>query len=100
MHGKGTFYYPDGKKYVGEFINGKRHGEGTITYPDGSAYIGKFNDGEAVGLGQCVTKDNKSLPCKSETDTQSKDFTGRDTRDISIVAKKWVRISQYETNSK
>ena len=33
-------------------------------------------------------------------DTQVKDFSGKNTRNISIVAKKWVRISQYETNTK
>ena len=32
-------------------------------------------------------------------DTQGKDFSGKDTKNISIQAKKWVRISQYETNS-
>ena len=37
---------------------------------------------------------------KSKKDTQTKDFSGKDTRNISIVAKKWVRISQYEMNSK
>ena len=24
------YFIPDGKKYTGEFINGKRHGEGTF----------------------------------------------------------------------
>ena len=100
FHGEGTLLYPDGKKYAGGFINGKRHGEGTISYPDGSAYIGVFKAGVAQGLGECVSKDNSSLPCQSETDTQSKNFSGKDTHNISIVARKWVRVSQYEANSK
>ena len=100
MHGKGTLFYPDGKKYVGEFINGKRHGEGTFTYADGTGYIGKFIAGKEEGVGECVGKDGSSIACKSKIDTQVKDFSGKDTRNISIVAKKWVRISQYETNSK
>ena len=33
-------------------------------------------------------------------DLSGQDFSGKDTQNISIVAKKWVRISQYETNSK
>ena len=86
--------------YSGGFINGKRHGEGTFSYPDGSAYIGKFIAGKEDGLGECVSKDGLSLPCKSKSDTQSKDFSGKETQNISIVAKKWIRVSQYEANSK
>jgi len=99
MHGNGTLFYPDGKKYAGQFINGKRHGEGTFTYSDGSAYIGKFIAGEEDGVGECVAIDGSSIACSEKTDTQVKDFSGKDTRNISIEAKKWVRISQYETNS-
>ena len=100
LHGQGTLYYPDGKKYVGGFINGKRHGEGTFTYPDGTAFVGKFVAGKQQGLGQCIGIDGSSIPCKSKTETQTKDFSGKDTRDISLVSKKWVRISQYESNTK
>ena len=100
LHGKGTLFYPDGKKYAGEFINGKRHGEGIFTYSDGTAYIGKFIAGKEQGIGECVGVDGSSIICKNKVDTQAKDFSGKDTRNISIVAKKWVRISQYEANSK
>ena len=100
LHGSGTLYYPDGKKFVGEFINGKRHGEGTFTYPDGTAFVGKFIAGKQKGLGECISIDGSSVPCKSKSDTQKKDFSGKDTHDISFVARKWVRVSQYEANSK
>ncbi len=100
LHGQGTMFYPDGKKYEGEFLNGKRHGTGTFTYPDGSAYIGKFISGKEQGVGDCVSPEGLSVKCKGKTDTQAKDFTGKDTKKISIIAKKWVRISQYEANSK
>ena len=100
LHGEGSLYYPDGKKYEGEFVNGKRHGEGTFTYPDGTAFIGKFAEGKQVGLGTCINIDGSSIPCKSKTETQTQDFTGKDTRNVSIIAKKWIRISQYEANSK
>ena len=100
LHGKGTLYYPDGKKYVGEFINGKRHGEGTFMYPDGTAFIGEFIAGKQKGIGECIGIDGSTVPCKSKADTQVQDFSGKDTRNISIVARKWVRISQYETNTK
>ena len=100
LHGQGTFYYPDGKKYDGGFINGKRHGEGTFTFPDGTAFIGKFIAGKQDGLGMCVGLDGDTIPCAKKNDTQKKDFSGKDVRYISLVAKKWIRISQYEANSK
>ena len=100
LHGEGHLYYPDGKKYEGEFVDGKRHGEGTFTYPDGTAFIGKFIAGKQDGLGTCINVDGSSVPCQSKTDTQVQDFSGKDTRNVSIVARKWIRISQYEANSK
>ena len=101
FHGIGTLFYPDGKKYEGEFINGKRHGKGTFTYSDGSAYIGNFISGQEQGVGDCVKPDGSTTKCKGKTDVQAfQDFSGKDTRNISIIAKKWVRISQYETKSK
>ena len=100
LHGKGTLFYQDGNKYVGEFINGKRHGEGTLTYSDGTAYIGQFIAGKKEGAGECISNDGSSISCINIVDTRVQDFSGKDTRNISIVAKKWVRISQYESNTK
>ena len=81
-------------------MDGKRHGEGTFTYPDGTAFIGKFIAGKQDGLGTCINLDGSSIPCQSQTDTQVQDFSGKDVRNVSIVARKWIRISQYEANSK
>ena len=100
MHGEGTFFYPDGKKYSGGFMFGKRHGQGTFTYDDGSAYIGKFNAGKEEGVGECINKEGESKICKSKSDVESKEFVEEDVLKIKIVAKKWVRISQYEKNIK
>ena len=100
LQGKGTIYYSDGKKFVGEFLNDKRHGEGTFTYQDGTSFVGNFIAGKQQGLGLCFSIDGSSVPCKSRSDTQAKDFSGKETHNISIIAKKWVRISQYEANSK
>ena len=100
LHGDGMFYYPDGKRYDGEFLNCKRHGQGTFTYPDGTSFIGKFIAGIQDGLGTCIALDGSALPCQNKSDVQATDFSGKDTRKVSIVAKKWVRVSQYEANSK
>jgi len=100
LHGDGSMFYPDGKKYTGGFINNKRHGVGTFFYPDGTAYIGKFIAGKEDGLGECLNKDGTTIPCTAKGDVGKKEFVGKDTLDISIVAKKWVRISQFESNTK
>ena len=42
--GQGTFTYPNGEKYVGDWKNGKYNGHGTFTYPDGNMYVGEFKD--------------------------------------------------------
>jgi len=79
---------------VGEFKNGKQHGKGTLTDPDGSAYLGQFIDGEKHGLGTCFDSDGSTIKCTMDIKT-----TGRNTKNISIDAKKWIKLSQYESNS-
>ena len=49
--GQGTYIYPNGEKYVGDWKNGKYHGHGTFTYPDGNMYVGEFKDGLKNGQG-------------------------------------------------
>ena len=53
-HGTGTYYVPNGAKYVGTYKNGKRHGRGTSTYPFGRIrkWIGEWKDGEIFGNGK------------------------------------------------
>ena len=45
-HGKGTFNYLNGNKYIGEFDEYfQPHGQGTFIYSDGRKDVGKFVDG-------------------------------------------------------
>ena len=41
-NGQGTATWPNGEKYVGEFMSGKRHGQGTITTTSGYKYVGEW----------------------------------------------------------
>jgi len=47
----GTYTWPDGAQYVGEYKDGKNHGQGTYTYPDGEKYVGEYKDGKKHGQG-------------------------------------------------
>ena len=45
-HGVGTLVYPDGNKYVGEWMNGLFHGQGIYTIAsDGYSYVCEYRIG-------------------------------------------------------
>jgi hypothetical protein len=95
-HGQGTFIYPDGSKYFGQYKDGKRHGEGTLTYSDGKTYIGQFVAGLAYGKGLCINQDGSSVECKMLKIEKGETSAGKNRRSITIEAKKWVKLSEYE----
>lgn len=39
---------PDGRKYVGSWLNGKQHGEGTFWFQNGEKKRGKWEDGKRI----------------------------------------------------
>ena len=47
-NGLGTYAYPDGRIYVGEFKDGKRNGEGTLTRPEGKVESGHWENSRLV----------------------------------------------------
>jgi hypothetical protein len=46
INGQGTMTWLDGKKYVGEFKDGKYNGQGTLRYPDGRVDRGIWKNNE------------------------------------------------------
>ena len=48
MEGQGTYTFPSGAKYVGQWKNDKMEGQGTYTFPDGSKFSGQFKNGKPV----------------------------------------------------
>ena len=46
MHGKGTFIWPDGRKYLGEYVNERKHGYGEFYWPNGRVYKGHWKNGK------------------------------------------------------
>ena len=59
LHGKGTFTWSDGKKYVGDFKEGTNEGKGTFYWPDGDKYVGDFKKGKSDGKGTYTWSDGK-----------------------------------------
>ena len=98
-HGKGTFIHPDGTEYFGHYKDGQRHGEGTLTYSDGKTYIGQFVAGLAHGKGLCINQDGSSVECKILKIEKGETSAGKNRRSITIEAKKWVKLSEYESDS-
>ena len=47
-HGKGTYIYADGTKYIGEYRNDQVHGSGTLFYTNGLEQSGYWSYGEQV----------------------------------------------------
>ena len=41
-------YRPDGKKYMGEWYDGKQHGKGTYIFPNGMKKDGEWKDGKRI----------------------------------------------------
>ena len=56
---QGTEKWDNGRKYNGEWKNGKRHGEGTYTMSDGSKYEGQWEDSIPHGEGTYTFADGK-----------------------------------------
>ena len=49
-------YYPDGKKYEGEWVDNKYEGKGKINYPNGAWYEGDFVASKYHGFGKLMTE--------------------------------------------
>ncbi len=51
-NGSGTYRYPDGSEYSGDFRNAKMHGQGTYVYAGrGEKYVGDWRNGVINGQG-------------------------------------------------
>ena len=45
-NGLGIMTFPDGKKYLGQWKDGKKHGNGTLTHPNGIKFVGEWEEGK------------------------------------------------------
>lgn len=59
ISGTGTYVYPSGAKYIGDFKEGKMNGWGMCHYSDGSIYKGEWLNGYPNGKGKKVLANKK-----------------------------------------
>lgn len=56
-HGQGSLTFKNGRKYVGEWVNGKKHGHGSYSGWDES-YVGDWANDERHGQGTAIFHKN------------------------------------------
>jgi hypothetical protein len=54
QNGFGSYTWPDGSRYVGEWENGSMHGQGTQTFAGGGKYVGEFKNNKRHGQGRII----------------------------------------------
>lgn len=57
QHGRGTFFFRNGDRYDGYWVNGMPQGEGRMIYNSGNIYEGQWHEGKRNGYG-VLTKRN------------------------------------------
>ena len=59
MDGEGEFYWPDGKVYIGHYLQDEKSGFGEMRWPNGQIYKGLWKNGKQHGEGEMFyPKDN------------------------------------------
>ena len=70
-HGFGTYIWPDGDKYTGFWVYGKRHGLGFHSRRNGFVYVGNFVDNLPQGNGSSIDKQGNSYSGEWESGLQN-----------------------------
>lgn len=58
-HGQGTYTWANRDQYTGDWIADSRTGKGTYTWADGRKYVGEFKDGRLWGQGTWTHPDGR-----------------------------------------
>ena len=57
----GTYIWPSGNQYKGDWKNNRQHGFGVALYPRGDKYVGYWKNGKMDGEGIFTLKDGSVL---------------------------------------
>lgn len=66
-HGKGTYFFSQGDRYIGDFVDGFRTGQGTLTFGNGTEQRGTFVKGEFKGKVDAPQSDLPAADAKKVT---------------------------------
>ncbi len=80
--GQGTYEFPNGDTYEGEWANGKRSGLGIMRFANGSKYVGDFHNDEYGGEGTLYQTDGTELTGMWRSGELVTDFDSRGDRDL------------------
>ena len=61
MEGRGVETWADGRRYEGDFKNGKKDGEGTFEWPNGNKYVGSWKNGKQHGIGVWISSEEGGM---------------------------------------
>ncbi|MDR0558795.1 MAG: PDZ domain-containing protein [Prevotellaceae bacterium] len=67
-HGQGTYFWNNGDKYEGQWLNGSRNGEGVFYWANGDKYEGSFENSKREGEGVFTFKDGSTFTCQWKDD--------------------------------
>ena len=79
QNGSGTFVFPGGSKYIGEWKNGQMNGQGMFISSSGAKYSGEWQEGELTYNSDLEISESKkaSLPANKEKLIQNSDIEKR-----------------------
>ena len=73
--GQGTYVYPSGARYSGNFRNGKIHGDGILYFSNGNKYVGQWVNQYREGKGKMIFASGETY----EGSFRKSKFNGRGT---------------------
>ena len=83
MEGRGVETWSDGRRYEGDFKNGKKDGEGTFEWPNGNRFVGSWRNGKQHGLGIWISAEGGNLGSGQHQKRQGEWVNGKRVRWIN-----------------
>jgi hypothetical protein len=93
QNGKGTYKWPEGDVYTGQWKNDKFNGQGTYKWPAGHVYTGQWKSNLSNGQGTYKNKHGVTFKGIWVND----ELNGKDYTDLSDVRRDWIKTADKFT---